>query len=183
MSLVRPTASRVETAVLGSPKAASTTAVHAAVTDNGAPQVVTTGITNPTVPRVLTVTAGGTAADIKPIKVKVEGTNAGGEKISEEIGPFTENTAGTVEGKKAFATVTKITIPAHDGTGATTAVGTANILGFPCALPRDTIVAAFLNGVRESTRPTVTFGAKEEETTVKLNSAPNETPILVDFYR
>lgn len=182
MATVRQTAARVETAVFGSPANASTTGVHAAIVDNGTQQVITTGIAQLTTPRTITVTAGGTATDIKAIKVKVEGTNANGESISEEIGPFTVDTAGTKEGTKAFKTVTKITVPAHDGTGATTAVGFGNVLGFPVTLSRDTVVAAYLNGVREGTRPTVVVGAKIEACTVKLNSALNGTPVLVDFY-
>jgi hypothetical protein len=181
---VRATASRIETASLGSPANASATGVHAAVTDTGAPSVVTTAITNPTTPRNITVTAGGTAADIKPIKVKVEGKDASGAAISEEIGPFTENTAGTVEGKKAFASVSKITIPAHDGTGATTAVGFGNVLGLGFELSRNTILNSFLNGVRETTDPTVTISTSVlSENTVKLNSNPSGTEVLVDFYR
>lgn len=184
MATLRQTASRIETISLGSPKVASTTSVHAAVTDNGAPAVVTTGITNPAVPRNITVTAGGTAADIKPIKVKVEGKDAEGAAISEEIGPFTENTAGTKEGAKAFASVSKITIPAHDGTGATTAVGFGNVLGLGLKLARNTVVAAFLGGVKESTDPTLAVSSTVlSSNTVKLNSAPNETEILLDFYR
>lgn len=182
MASIRQTASRVETAVFGNAAVASTTAVHAAVTDNGAQQVVTTGITNPPTPRTITATTGGTVANATAVKVKVEGTNANGEVITEELPAFTAGSASTKEGVKAFATVTKITIPAN-GTAVTTSIGFGNVLGFPCVLPRDTVVAAYLNGVREATRPTVTTGAKAEECTVKLNSAPNGTPILVDFYR
>lgn len=174
----------VRSVSLGSPAAASTTKVHAAVTDNGSTQTIKTGITNPSVPRNITVTAGGTAADIKAIKVTVEGTNAFGETITEEIGPFTENEAGTVEGNKAFKTVTKITIPKHDGTGATTAIGVGNKLGLPERLSRDTVLNAYLAGAREGTRPTVAVSAtKIESNTVKLNSNTNGEPVVVDFYK
>lgn len=183
MATIRPTASRVRTLSVGSAKNASTTAVHAAVTDTGSESVVTTAITNPDVPRNITVTAGGTAEDIKAIKVTVEGTNSNGEKISEEIGPFTVNTAGTKEGAKAFKTVTKIKIPAHDGTGATTAVGYGNVLGLGLKLSRNTVIATHLNGVREGTAPTVAVSSsKVESNTIKLSSSPSETAILVDFY-
>jgi hypothetical protein len=36
---------------------------------------------------------------------------------------FTENTATTVNGSLYFSRITSFTIPAHDGTGATTALG------------------------------------------------------------
>lgn len=183
MTAFRTTASRVRTVSFGSPKNGSTTAVHAAVEDNGAEQKVKTAITNPDQPRNITVTAGGTEEDIKAIKVTVVGTNVFGEAISEEIGPFTVNTAGTKEGSKAFKTVTEIKIPAHDGEGATTAVGTGNKLGLPGKLSRNTVIAAYLNNVKEGTAPTVAVSSSAvESNTLKLNSTPNETAVLVDLY-
>src|SRR4051812_29897479 len=73
---------------------ASTTGIHAAVTDNGAQQVITTGITQPSAPRNITATAGGTAGDIKAVQVVVTGTNVAGEVISETLPAFTVDTAG-----------------------------------------------------------------------------------------
>jgi hypothetical protein len=170
--------------LLGSPVVASTTGVHAAVTDNGAQQVVTTGITNPAVPRNLTATVGGTAGDIKAIQVIVAGTNMAGESITETLPVFTVDTAGSVTGSKAFATVTSITIPAHDGTGATTAIGFGSKLGLPYKFTRDAVLSAFLANVRESTRPTVTVSATAlESNTVTLNSALNSSAVIVDLYR
>jgi len=183
------TRSRVMSETLGSPAVGTATAVHAAVTSTASQQVVTTGITNPTTPRNVTATAGGTAADIKAIQVIVTGTNAYGDTISETLPAFTVDTAGSVQGAKAFATVTSITLPAHDGTGATTSVGlgghgaTVGRLGLPVKLDRDTIVNAYLNGVRESTRPTVAFSATAvESNTVQLNSALNGSAVIVDYY-
>lgn len=174
---------RIQSRSLGSPAAPSTTAVHAAVTDTGAPQTVTTGITNPGTPRALTATAGGTGADIKAISVTVTGTNAAGSTISEVLPVFTENTPGTVTGSKAFATVTSIAIPAHDGTGATTAIGTSDKLGLGQHLARNTVIAAYLDGTKEGTDPTVAVSASAiESNTVDLNSASNGTEIVVDFY-
>lgn len=177
--------SRVRKLSLGSPAVASTTAVHAAVTDNGATQNVTTAITNPVVPRNITVTAGGTAGDIKAIKVTVEGTNSDGDAISEEIGPFTENTAGTKEGAKAFKTVTKISIPKHDGEGATTAVGFGEKVGLGVKLARNSVVAAFLANTREATAPTVTTSTTAvESNTIDLSSTLDaEKAVIVDYYR
>jgi hypothetical protein len=177
------TRSRVMSETLGSPVVGATTAVHAAVTDTGSQQVVTTGITNPAVPRNITATSGGTAADIKAIQVVVAGTNVYGEAITETLPAFTADSAGTVVGSKAFKTVTSITIPAHDGTGATTAIGHGAKLGLPVKLDRDTIVNAYLNGVREGTRPTVAFSATAvESNTVQLNSALNGNAVIVDYY-
>lgn len=169
---------------LGSPAAAATTAVHAAVTDNGSPRTVTTAITNPDVPRNITATAGGTSADIKAIQVTITGTNAEGVTITETLPAFTENTTGTVTGSKAFATVTSIAIPAHDGTGATTAIGTGSKLGLGDRLSRDTVISASLGGTREGTRPTVATSASAvESNTVQLNSSLNGSAVEVEFSR
>lgn len=166
----------------GSPALGSTTAVHTAVVDTGVQVVVTTGITNPAVPRNITATSGGTAGDIAAIQVTVEGTNVFDEVITEVLPAFTENTATTVVGSKAFKTVTKITIPAHDGTGATTAIGTGAKLGLPEILEENTVLFAFLNGVREGTAPTVTVDADEvEKNTITLNSALNGSPVVVYY--
>jgi len=159
---------------------ASTTGVLAAVTDNGQTRVITTNITSPAYPRVITATAGGTATDIKAIQVTIEGTDMDGNVITSTLPAFTVDTAGTVTGTKAFRTVTKITIPAHDGTGATTAIGFGNALGIPYKLPHDTVISAYRNNVREGTLPTVTTSATALENNVfTLNSALNGTKVDV----
>lgn len=160
---------------------ASTTGVHAAVTSTASQQVVTTAITNPAVPRNITATAGGTATDIKAIQVIIAGTNFNDEAITETLPAFTVDTAGTVTGNKAFKTVTSITIPAHDGVGATTAIGFGSKLGLPYKLPHNTVQTAYLDNAKEGTAPTVAVSATAlESNTVTLNSALNAK--VVDVY-
>jgi len=174
---------RIRSHSVGSPAVGATTAVHAAVTDTGVQVVVTTAITDPDVPRNLTATAGGTAADVKAIQVIVAGTDINGNSITETLPAFTVNTTGTVTGSKAFKTVTSITIPAHDGTGATTAVGTGAKLGLPACLSRDSVDDVYFNGVRETTRPTVAFSSSAvESNTVTLNSTLDGSAVSVDFH-
>jgi hypothetical protein len=164
------------------PLAASTTGVHAAVTDNGAPQVITTGITQPDVPRNATATAGGTAGDIKAIQVTVAGTNESGDAISEALPAFTVDTAGTVVGSKIFKTITSITIPAHDGTGATTAIGRGSKLGLGRKVDRNSVVAAYLNKTKEGTPPTVAVSSSAiESNSVLLNSALDGNEVSIDY--
>jgi hypothetical protein len=166
------------------PALGATTVVHAAVTDTGVPQTVTTGITNPTTPRNVTATAGGTAGDIKAIQVVVHGTNENGEVISETLPAFTVDTAGTVVGNKAFKTVTSIVIPAHDGTGATTAIGTGAKLGIGRKLSRNTVIAAYLNGAKEGTPPTVAVSSSAlESNTATLASALDGTDVVIDYIK
>lgn len=163
------------------PLVSSNNTVHAAITSTASQQVITTAISNPDVPRNITATAGGTATDIKAIQVIIEGTNYNDEPITETLPAFTVDTAGTVQGNKAFKTVTKITLPAHDGTGATTAIGFGEKLGLPYKLPHNTVLAAYLNNAKEVTAPTVTTSATAlESNTMDLNSALNGT--TVDAY-
>jgi len=138
------------TYVVPSQVAAVTNGVHAAVTDTAVQVVVTTGITNPTRPARITATSGGTATDIADIQVIVTGTDAMDRVITETLPIFTENSATTVTSTETFKTVTSITIPAHDGTGATTAIGFA-------AIPGETIVAPLPAGVVNDDAGNVVF--------------------------
>lgn len=166
----------------GVPAAADTDGIHAAVTDTGVQQVITTAINFPDVPRNITATSGGTAGDIKAIQVIIAGLDERGKAITETLPVFTENTATTVVGAKAFAKVTSITIPAHDGTGATTAIGFGDVLGLGVHLSRNTVQRAFLNKVLEGTAPTVAFSATVlDGNTIDLNSAMNATPVTVEL--
>lgn len=161
--------------------AASTTGIHAAVTDNSADQVVTTGFTQPSVPRNVTATAGGTAGDIKAVQVIVAGTDFNGDAITETLPAFTVNTAGSVAGAKAFKTISSVTIPAHDGNGATTAIGFGEVLGLPHKLTHNTVLAAFADNAKEGTAPTVTVSASAlSGNTFDLDTALNSK--TVDVY-
>jgi hypothetical protein len=173
----------IVTAALGSPALASVTAIHAAVTDNGAPQTITTAITNPVVPRVVTATAGGTAGDIKAIQVTINGTDINGEVLTEDLPAFTVNTTGTVTGTKAFKTVTSVVIPAHDGVGATTSIGTGPALGLPIKLSRNTTVNVYLGGVKDSFAGMTFSSTVVASNTVTLTSALDGSAVLVDYYK
>lgn len=107
---------------------ASTTAVLAATAGATTNTTVLAGITNPDVPRNLTVTGGGTTAQILDSVVTVNGYNIEGKPISEAF-RFAASTGGTVTGVKAFKTVTSVVIGQQSGSGATFAVGTGNKLG------------------------------------------------------
>lgn len=159
----------------------SNTGIHAAIVDNAGTQTITTGITNPSVPRNIIAVAGGTAADIAPMAVILHGTDFNGAVITETLPVFTENTAGTVLGSKAFKTVGTIVVPPHDGTLATTSIGWGEKLGIPDMLSRNSVLLATLGGVYETTRPTVVYsGSVLASNTVDLNSALNST--LVDIF-
>lgn len=157
---------------------ASNNGIKTAVTSTAGQSVVTTGIVQPSVPRNITATAGGTATDIKAISVIIVGTNFNDEAITETLPAFTLDTAGTVAGSKAFKTVTSITIPAHDGTGATTAIGFGEVLGIPYKLSLNTIIIAYRNSSKETVLPVVVISASAlEANTFKLNNSLNSTKV------
>lgn len=153
--------------------AADTDGVHAAVACSGTEKTeITTGFTQPGCPKNITATAGGTAGDIKAVKVKVTGTNYLDEVITEELDAFTVDTAGTVTGDKAFKTVAKVEIPAMDGSGATVSIGFGEKLGLPFKLAHNTVLVAYHDNTLEATAPTVTVSAtKIEDNTVDFNTA------------
>lgn len=162
--------------------AASNTGILAAfATSASVSTVKTTGFTQPAVPRNITATAGGTAGDIKAVQVVVEGTNYEGQAITETLQAFTVDTAGTVSGTKAFKTITKVTVPAMDGAGATVSIGFGDKLGLPYKLAHNTVHLTFLDNTLEGTAPTVTTDIDEiEKNTIDLNSALNGK--IVDAY-
>lgn len=160
---------------------AETEEVEVAGGQTAVADTVTTEITDPSVPRNITATAGGTSGDIGAIQVIITGTNYQDEEITETLPVFTVNTPGTVAGSKAFKTVTSIEIPAHDGTGATTAIGFGEKLGLPFKLAHNTVLAAFLDNTLEGTAPTVAVSSSAlESNTVDLNSALDSK--VVDVY-
>jgi hypothetical protein len=153
--------------------AATTASVKALFATSGSTTTVaTTGITQPAVPKNLTVTAAGTDADVKAVQVTITGTNYADEVITEAMPAFTVNTLGTVVGSKAFKTITSISVPAMDGNGVTVSVGEGEKLGLPYKLPLNTVIRTFLGGTLEGTAPTVTTSTTAvESNTVDLNTA------------
>ena len=115
-------------------------------------------ITNPAVARNITATAGGTPADIANVAVYIYGLDIEGNPIEEELPYFTANSAGAVTGSKAFAKVTKILIPVHDGAAATTSIGFGSAFGSPFKL-RNKLMQVALGGTWEASAPTVNIDA------------------------
>ena len=155
-----------------SPALGTTTAVKTAVTDDGTEQTVTVFDGQPDAPRVLTATAGGTAGDVGAISVVVTGTDPSGEPLVETLPAFTVDTPGSVTSLNAFGSVTSVVIPAHDGTGATTAVGLGDALGLGGAFSTNPVVPgmSFFNGVVEGTEPTVAVNAAMPKNLITYNS-------------
>ncbi|MBA7551033.1 hypothetical protein ES705_43566 [subsurface metagenome] len=105
-------------------KAADDDYIHAAIPGTGEEQEITTDITNPDVPRNASIktTAVATPSGI----VKLDGINNLGQSASEEI---TIVAGSTVYGNVAWATLSKITIPAGVNASDTVTVGMSDKIG------------------------------------------------------
>lgn len=159
------------------PDAVSATAVHAAIALGAAAQDVTTAITQPDVPRTVTVkgNASGIAGD-----VVITGTNIAGVAITDTIA-----LSGTaeVEGVKAFKTVTNIHLPIKTNvSGDTVSVGIAKKIGVPHIVDNAAMVLVKLfNGSTDS--GTLAVDADEiEKNLFALNGTPDGTKILDLYY-
>ena len=166
---------RVQTVT--NPAAASATAVlNAAALTVGALAGFVTGLSNPDVPRTLSVTGVASLTGT----VTVHGTNIEDEVISEA---FTLNGASAVAGTKAFKTVTAVDLPAWNAEGDTVSVGIAAKFGVERILAEDTLIKATAAGVHEATRPTVTVDADEiEKCLFAPNTAPNGSKTFKFYY-
>lgn len=154
--------------------AADTVSVLALTALTAAAQIVTAGISNPAATRNLQVvgSAVGMAGN-----VVVKGTAYDGKAITET---FALNGTTTVVGTQAFKTITEVDLPVLTNAGDEVSVGVGDKLGLPFKLSLDTVLMAFLNGVKEGTLPTVTLDAANiENNTVTLNSALNGTDVEV----
>lgn len=168
------------------PAAASATAVHDTIASSTSAQTVVDGFTDPDVPRCISVVVGGTASSVEASSVVVTGTNVEGKTITETF-ITTAATTGTINGSKAFRTVTQIVIPAQRGTAATFSVGTRNLLGVNHRLyNQNTTVKVYYSAsvanptvLTLDTEPTVTA----DEVDVELNTVlPDTAPDAAKFY-
>ncbi len=158
------------------PATQSVSAILPATALTSTTQTITSGINNPDVPRSLKIK--GNAVGITG-NVVITGTNIADEEITETIAL---NGAAEVLGNKAFKTITSIQLPPETNVGTdTVSVGTANKLGLPYKLKRNTVIAAYRDNIKETTAPTVaTSTTAIEDNTVLLSSALNGTNI--DIY-
>lgn len=147
---------------------ASATAVHAAVTLTEAVQTITTGITNPDVPR--NVTIKGNQAGVTG-NVVITGTNMADEVITETIAA---NAATEVVGSKAFKTVTSIQFPVLARAGDTISIGKGSKLGVPYKLfSASQIHHALFDNAAETLAASAVSSTAVESNTVTTTTALN----------
>lgn len=142
---------------------------------------VTSFVAQPDFPRNVTITPGGTTADVPAGDITVTGTNIRDEVITEAL-TLAANASTLKAGLKAFKTVTSIVFPIQDGAAATYDVGIADVLGLDRAILGDTVLAVTADGVYETTRPTVVANANVESSTMDPNTAADAAVDFVSYY-
>jgi hypothetical protein len=128
-------------------------------------------------PRNITVTTAGVTPADAPATATITGTAIDGSAQTDSI--TISQTAATAAGTKAFATVTSIALTAGDGTGATLAFGTGNVVGLDSKLDSIGGVAGILKEVANATVVTngtfVLPATSGPFGTYSPNTAPNGT--------
>jgi hypothetical protein len=104
------------------------------------------------------------------VALKLTGTDIAGTAITENI---TISAGTTGASTKAFKTVTRVDGYKSAGTNGILKLGTGNLLGLNTVQARDTVLMCYVNGVKESTAPSVTFSSSVLSlNTIDTNSAP-----------
>lgn len=147
----------------------------AQATSNSVVTAVTSFSAQPDFARKITVTPGGTTADVPAGDVTIVGTNIRGESITDTI-TFAANASAAGATLKAFKTVTSVTFPIQDGAAATYGIGVNDALGLDRCMSEASVIDAYASGTRETTAATVTFDASDvSKNTVDLNTALDAT--------
>lgn len=131
---------------------------------------VTSFLAQPDVCRTLSITPGGTTADVPAGDITVAGTNALGSSITEAF-TLTANQTTVASGSKAFCSVSSIVFPIQDGAGATYDVGVLDALGLNrCMDSAGHLVFSIFDGTYEATRATCVADVDEvEKNTCDIN--------------
>jgi len=158
------------------PLTADTDAILDGTPLGSAAATVTSFLAQPDVARNLTVTTGGTTADVAAGNVVVTGLGADGQAVSETFA-LTANLNGTVTGNKAFLRVTSISVPAGDSPfGATIDVGFGNKIGLPrCMDGAGFFIKGLVDGVALTGATVAANATALEDNTVIPDPAPNGT--------
>lgn len=135
----------------------------------------TTFLAQPDFARKLTLVASDTGTE----EVVITGKNIRNEVITETIAL---NGTTPVVTTKAFKSVTSIAIPVL-ASNATVDVGVNDAMGLDRCMSGNEVILATMDGVYETTRPTVTFSATDVAlNTVDPNTALNAAKDLVVVY-
>lgn len=143
---------------------------------------VTTFDLQPDFARCISVDPGGTTADVPAGDVTVNGTNIRGEVISDII-TFAANATAAIATLKAFKTVTSVVFPVQDGAAATYDIGYTDAMGLDRCMAGNEVILATMDGVYETTRPTVVAHATNvSNNTIDPNTALDAGKDLVAVF-
>lgn len=127
----------------------------------------------PDFPRNVTVTPGGTTADVAAGDITVDGLDVYGNVIQELIA-IAANASTIVSGTQAFASITKVTFPIQDGAAATYTIGTGPLLGLGRPYAYKPMVVQSKAAGAVDTAPTLAVDVDEvSKNTISFNTAPN----------
>lgn len=166
--------------------AGTSTAVLAATNGAATSQTVTSGITQPDVPRALSVTPTANTTG-SPLAVVVTGLNIEGKTITDTF-IIPVNSTTIVNGTKAFKSVSSVFIPGNTS-GLTITVGTLNALGINHRLFKNNTTvkvysaSAVYGALTLQGQPTVVASAETVEiNTVTPATTPNGSTMLIICY-
>lgn len=176
-----PTQAVMEVQAITNPSVADTTGVLNASTGatSAAAVTVTSGLTNPDVPRNLVITPGATTADVAACTITVTGTNIFDRTITETFA-FLDNASTATTGTKAFKTVTSVAFPASCEDSpytATWSIGRGEKIGLKrCMAQKGDFMQSSKDGTIEATQPTCVADTDEvEKNTCDVNGTMDGT--------
>ena len=148
--------------------------------------VVTSGFTQPDVPRNISMTPTGTTGDVESCVITLTGTNIKGQVITDTL-TFSADASTIQSGTKAFKTLTSISFPANcesGGFAATWSVGVGEKIGLKqCMAIAGDWAWSSVGGTYESTRATVVVDADEvEKNTADFNGTMNGTNRFIGYF-
>ncbi len=178
----------LEKQAFGTPVVADTDRIKTTYAGSTSAAVVTltTFSAQPDVPRNLTITPGGTAADVEACDIVVSGTNILNGSISETFSiPNDMSTA--VTGTKAFKTVSSIVWPANcegGSFGGTWIVGVGDKLGIKrCMDNAGDWAWSESSGTFSGTRATVAVSSTAvESNTADFNETMDGSAAMIGFF-
>lgn len=151
---------------------ATAAAVLGSTTGSTLAQVITTGITQPDVPRVLAVTTGGSGAAAG--NILINGVNVEGKPITDTVAINTGG--GQNQGSLVFKRVTSVNIPAALGATGTITVDTTNKIGLNHRLPPNFSTAVVI----QDTAPQNTGGTVTKPSVQAAPSSSNDDGQFVE---
>jgi hypothetical protein len=152
----------------GTPRAVGAANCLAATTLNdGSTNIVITGFTQPTMPTCFSIV--GNAAGITG-NVVISGTNAIDVTITETL---VANGTTTVNGNKAFKTITSVVLPPRNAGGNTISVGYTKKIGFPFTIQVTQQVLVQMLGAANDAATLAVNATTVESNTATLAGTPD----------